>query len=739
MATTEPTVDNPVASEGEPVDPELCWLNLADLAPHPDNPRGSLGDLTELVRSIRSHGILEPLVVLPADDDGVYWIVAGHRRYAAGIKAGVTDVPAVVRQMSPVEVIEAMLSENVNRSDLTVAEEVRAIERLMSLDEGLTPAKLCRRIGRSQAWVRARMAVTILPAKWRAALDGGELTLAAGEAAATLADLGPEQLDAVCGLLAGRSWGDPARTVAGYRDDLRRREAYDQAVAKARAKHPVVFTSDEPSPSNAKRVGELFDPDNCKAHAAEACHAVVVQRTGWGQGYDSWEVCTDPRRHAPHRVGTGKGSELASDYTRPRSGGGDDSHAKRKGRLARLAHATETFARQRGGISQADLTRLALRGLVFEAGREAIAHAATILGYDQPRDVSESQLLDGVETPATLARVAGAVAAGLAETRMYWSATSPQCRDFLDLLIGSGWAPDDWTAAVLANDGAGVAPGAEQAGDDHGDDSDQGPGDGWSDERDHDNPTQTGTAVPHQRQRPTRAVHASTGKAHGDDARPQPEQRARTPRTDARDGTAARNGGSAARLPIHHHAQCATNGPTTTTPATPVSRTRTRSPAAPRPGEYAAAPAATSAADAHVNGSRRRWAASTEARGRFDHLAGGEALSVSHVICRVIDNAPKHPEPARQRVGLPVRQTAGDVTSTVHGCGGPNRAFAIPISRDGSLATTHCKWTRWLDYSRWLSRYGLCDSRGSSPATSRKCRNVQARWRTRSFEGRSQG
>lgn len=65
---------------------------------------------------------MEPLVVLPADDDGVYRIIAGHRRHAAGIKAGVTDVPAVVRHMTPVEVIEAMLSENVNRSDLTVAE-----------------------------------------------------------------------------------------------------------------------------------------------------------------------------------------------------------------------------------------------------------------------------------------------------------------------------------------------------------------------------------------------------------------------------------------------------------------------------------------------------------------------------------------------------------------------------------------------------------------------------------------
>ncbi|MGH9157948.1 MAG: ParB/RepB/Spo0J family partition protein, partial [Acidimicrobiales bacterium] len=450
------------------------------LAAHPENPRSSLGDLTELVRSIRSHGILEPLVVLPADDNGEHLLVAGHRRHAAAQLAGTaTTVPVVIRAMSPVEVIEAMLSENVNRSDLTVAEEVRAVERLMSLEDGLTPAKLCRRIGRSQAWVRSRMSVTILPVRWRSAIDSGELSLAAAEAAATAADLGPDHLDSVCERLAGARWGDPARAVAGYRDDLRRDAAYTAAVERAQAKWPTVCTTDDPPPERAKRLGELFDPDGCKAHRGEPCHAVVVRRTSWGDGFEVNEVCADPPRHNPTRVENGNGSELASDRTRS-APNPDDSHAKRKGRLARLDLAATAFAKSRGGISQSDLTRLALRGLISEAGREAVGFAATILRYDQPREVTTADLLDSADTPAALVRVAGAVAAGLAETAMYWSSGSQPCRDYLATLTATGWTPDDWTAAVLARH---TDTGAEHtdddeadagdADDDGGDDSDE--------------------------------------------------------------------------------------------------------------------------------------------------------------------------------------------------------------------------------------------------------------------------
>lgn len=462
MTTTiEPTDPAAVA-----VEPYFARLDVADLAPHPDNPRTKLGDLTELARSIRSKGVLENLTVTPPGDDGKYLIAAGRRRWAAALRAGMSTVPATVRPLTTEEVIEMGLVENGNRADLTLSEELAAVERLMTLNGGLTPAKLSKRIGRSQAWVRARMAVVILPERWRAELDKGGLTLASAEAAATVADLGPEHLDRVCERLAGRGrWQEPSQIVDAYRSDLRRAEAYDAALAKARAKKTAVFTDDDTLPKTAKRLGELFDRDGAKAHAAETCHALVVSRRSWGDGVETFEVCTDPRRHDPNKVGTKSGSDLAADFTPARyggSGGGrDDSHAKHKARLARLAHGAEVFAKARGGFSQSDLQRQALHSVVREAGQEALKFAATMLGYPKPREVSAATLLNDVDTPAGLVRVAGAVALGIAESQMYWSYSSGACRDYLDSLTGTGWEPDEWTAAVIASNSTDDSIGVE--------------------------------------------------------------------------------------------------------------------------------------------------------------------------------------------------------------------------------------------------------------------------------------
>jgi ParB/RepB/Spo0J family partition protein len=484
--TTNPTATEPGDANVDVVEPasdatalpagELVQFPVEALAPHPDNPRNSLGDLDELARSIKAQGVLQPVVVLPASEDGRHLLVTGHRRHAAAIKAKVTHVPGVIRDLTPAEVVEAMLVENVNRSDLTTSEEVRAIERLMDLSAGkLTPAKLCKRIGRSQGWVRTRMAICALPADWREAIDRGDLSLAAGEAAASVADLGPEHVEQLCQEFSRHTWGDHARLADQHRQRVERQVAYEAAVAKARRrKGAVVFTSDD-DVYGAMALADFLDADEIKAHRSEPCHATLIEPTTYGQGYERTDICTDPERHAPDPAGTdeddgsGAGAGGSGDNGDSEDGAGDDarpwprpvqpaaptgpdldsSHLKRKGRVARTAFTREVFARPRGGISQTQATRMALRALIYEAGMEALGFAAEVLGVEDRSYSLTTRLLDMADTPAALTRIAGAVAMGIAESRMYHGYDSAPCRDYLAALTGAGWDPDTWTAAII--------------------------------------------------------------------------------------------------------------------------------------------------------------------------------------------------------------------------------------------------------------------------------------------------
>jgi ParB/RepB/Spo0J family partition protein len=90
--------------------------------PAPDNLRRRVGDVSDIVASIPTHGIIEPLVVAP-QDDGTYLIVAGHRRHAAAVKAELETVPCIVRPMTDEERVLAALIENGLRNDLRVTEE----------------------------------------------------------------------------------------------------------------------------------------------------------------------------------------------------------------------------------------------------------------------------------------------------------------------------------------------------------------------------------------------------------------------------------------------------------------------------------------------------------------------------------------------------------------------------------------------------------------------------------------
>lgn len=130
----------------------ITHLHADQLTTHPANVRDELGDLTDLARSIREHGILQPITVTEHDAGG-YLIIAGHRRLGAGLMAGLTSFPAVIRHGldDPAEQLVVMLVENTQRRDLNPVERAQAYGAL--INRGLNQSDIARRVGCTPATV----------------------------------------------------------------------------------------------------------------------------------------------------------------------------------------------------------------------------------------------------------------------------------------------------------------------------------------------------------------------------------------------------------------------------------------------------------------------------------------------------------------------------------------------------------------------------------------------------------
>ena len=125
--------------------------------------------LEELAASIAANGVIQPILVRPvmSADPGAprYEIVAGERRWRAAKLAGLTDIPVVVRELSDQEAVAIALIENIQREDLTPAEEARALQRLVA-DFQLTHQAVADAVGRSRAAVSNLFGYSTCPLRW---------------------------------------------------------------------------------------------------------------------------------------------------------------------------------------------------------------------------------------------------------------------------------------------------------------------------------------------------------------------------------------------------------------------------------------------------------------------------------------------------------------------------------------------------------------------------------------------
>ncbi|OGM20878.1 hypothetical protein A2714_00450 [Candidatus Woesebacteria bacterium RIFCSPHIGHO2_01_FULL_38_9] len=141
---------------------EVIQIDINQLQPNPLQPRGSITpeSLVDLVDSIKEHGILEPLVI--AKTPAGFQIIAGERRWRAARLAGLTHVPAIIRETSPKGMLEMALVENVQRVDLNPLDRAKGFERLQT-EFGLSASEIATRIGKSVAYVSNSLRLLTLP------------------------------------------------------------------------------------------------------------------------------------------------------------------------------------------------------------------------------------------------------------------------------------------------------------------------------------------------------------------------------------------------------------------------------------------------------------------------------------------------------------------------------------------------------------------------------------------------
>ena len=170
----------------------LLSIPIEHLAPHPNQPRQRFdeAEIESLAASIRSKGIVQPLVVRPAaggDGGAPYLIVAGERRWRAAQRAGLHELPALVRHLSDAETIEIALVENLQRRDLGALEEAAAYRRLIR-EFDHRQEDVAQALGKSRSHVANTVRLLDLPAPVQDLIADGSLSAGHGRALLAAAD-----------------------------------------------------------------------------------------------------------------------------------------------------------------------------------------------------------------------------------------------------------------------------------------------------------------------------------------------------------------------------------------------------------------------------------------------------------------------------------------------------------------------------------------------------------------------
>ena len=166
-------------------------ISITDIQKNPYQPRKEFDGekLHELAQSIKENGVIQPIIVRQSPVIG-YEILAGERRYRASLLAGLTSIPAVVKQLSDQEMMVQSIIENLQRENLNPIEEARAYESLV--EKGFTHAEIADKMGKSRPYISNSIRLLSLPEQIISEVENGKLSQAH---ARSLVGLNKEQQD----------------------------------------------------------------------------------------------------------------------------------------------------------------------------------------------------------------------------------------------------------------------------------------------------------------------------------------------------------------------------------------------------------------------------------------------------------------------------------------------------------------------------------------------------------------
>jgi ParB family chromosome partitioning protein len=182
--TTTTTTTSPVAMDG----PRLAPIEFVQRNPNQPRQHFDEAELLELADSIRTHGVLQPILVRPIGDlPNRFEIVAGERRWRAAQKAGLHEIPIVIRELDEVEVLEIGIIENVQRADLNPIEEAYGYSQLMT-KFGRTQQDVAEVVGKSRPHIANMLRLLTLPAAIQDMVREGKLSAGHARACVTAPD-----------------------------------------------------------------------------------------------------------------------------------------------------------------------------------------------------------------------------------------------------------------------------------------------------------------------------------------------------------------------------------------------------------------------------------------------------------------------------------------------------------------------------------------------------------------------